>query len=83
MSAAASLGSMAQQIFISLGVIFAALILQFGQTLDHSTALTAHEISPAFAISGIMCLIAVVLLLPLKPHAGAEVSGHVAIESDA
>jgi hypothetical protein len=67
---------MAQQLTNSLGVIIAAQILRVILALHGGTILTLRDISPAFAITGSICLIAVVFLWPLERHAGAEVSGH-------
>jgi MFS family permease len=75
-SGASSLASMAQQLFNSLGVIVAAQILRVTLALHGGTVLTLRDISPAFAITGSVCLIAVFFLWPLERHAGAEVSGH-------
>jgi EmrB/QacA subfamily drug resistance transporter len=75
-SGASSLASMAQQLTNSLGVIIAAQILRVILALHGGTILTLRDISPAFAITGSICLIAVVFLWPLERHAGAEVSGH-------
>jgi len=75
-SGASSLATMAQQLFNSLGVIVAAQILSVLLALHGGTVLTVRDISPAFAIAGAVCLIAVFFLWPLERHAGAEVSGH-------
>jgi EmrB/QacA subfamily drug resistance transporter len=83
MSGASSLGSMLQQLFNGLGVIVAAQILHITLALHGETTLTAHDISPAFLIAGIVALISVFFLLPLEHHAGAEVSGHVPVRMPA
>jgi len=82
-SGASSLASMAQQLFNSLGVIVAAQILRVILALHGGTTLTARDISPAFAITGSVCLLAVFFLWSLERHAGAEVSGHRLAESSA
>lgn len=75
MSGANTLASMAQQLFISLGVGIAALVLHASLSLHHATALAARDFVPAFLIVGIMSLVAVACYVPLGHHAGAEVSG--------
>ena len=57
-------------------MIVAAQILRVLLALHGGTVLTVRDISPAFAITGSICLIAVFFLWPLERHAGAEVSGH-------
>jgi EmrB/QacA subfamily drug resistance transporter len=75
MSNASSLASMGQQLSISLGVAIAALALRVGMTLHHSKTLTAHDIVPAFLLTGGLGLIGSLVFLPLPHHAGAELSG--------
>ncbi len=75
MSNASSLSSMAQQLFMSLGVALAALLLHLSVGLHHGAALSAHDFSPAFVVTGVLALLSSLLFLPLEHHAGEEVSG--------
>jgi hypothetical protein len=75
MSGANTLASMAQQLFISLGVGIAALVLHVSLRLHHATALAARDFVPAFLIVGMLALLSVACYVPLGSHAGAEVSG--------
>jgi EmrB/QacA subfamily drug resistance transporter len=82
-SNASSLASMAQQLFMTFGVAGAALVLQVSLRLHGETALSAHDITPAFVINGLLSFVSALLFLMLTPHAGAELSGRgpVAIPS--
>lgn len=75
MSGASSLASMGQQLTISLGVAIAALALRIGMTMHHSTVLTAHDITPAFVLTGGLGLIGALSFVSLPRHAGAELAG--------
>jgi EmrB/QacA subfamily drug resistance transporter len=75
MSNASSLASMGQQLSISLGVAIAALALRVGMAMHHSRALTAHDIVPAFLLTGCLGLLGSLVFVPLSHHAGAELSG--------
>jgi EmrB/QacA subfamily drug resistance transporter len=76
MSAASTLSSMAQQLFLSLGVSVAALTLHLSLTIRHSRVLEAQDFSIAFIIVGTIALSSVLFFISLEHHAGAEVSGH-------
>jgi EmrB/QacA subfamily drug resistance transporter len=76
MSGASTLSSMAQQLFLSLGVTVAALVLHIALALRHSTTLIAGDFSAAFIVIGLISLASVIFFVPLEHHAGAEVSGH-------
>ncbi len=76
MSAASTLSSMAQQVFLSLGVSIAALSLHISLGMRHSKVLEAQDFSIAFVIVGIIALSSVFFFISLAHHAGAEVSGH-------
>ncbi len=76
MSAASTLSSMAQQVFLSLGVSIAALSLHISLSMRHSKVLEAQDFSIAFVIVGIIALSSVFFFFSLEHHAGAEVSGH-------
>lgn len=76
MSGASTLSSMAQQLFLSLGVSVAALTLHISLTLRGATTLAANDFAAAFIVIGLLSLISILFFLPLEHHAGAEVSGH-------
>jgi EmrB/QacA subfamily drug resistance transporter len=76
MSGASTLSSMAQQLFLSLGVTVAALVLHISLSLRASTVLNANDFAAAFIVIGILALAATLFFVPLEYHAGAEVSGH-------
>ena len=76
MSGASTLSSMAQQLFFSLGVTIAALVLHMSLTLRGSSTLSATDFGAAFVVIGIISLASTLFFLPLEYHAGAEVSGH-------
>jgi hypothetical protein len=75
LSNSSSFASMAQQLFMSLGVGLAALILHMCLTLRGSTVLQTRDFSTAFVILGGMSLLSSLLFLRLEHRAGAEVSG--------
>ena len=66
---------MGQQLTISLGVAIAALALRIGMTMHHSTVLSAHDITPAFILTGGLGLIGALSFISLPHHAGAELAG--------
>jgi hypothetical protein len=76
MSGASTLSSMAQQLFFSLGVTIAALVLHMSLTLRGNSTLNATDFGAAFVVVGIISLASTLFFLPLEYHAGAEVSGH-------
>jgi EmrB/QacA subfamily drug resistance transporter len=76
MSGASTLSSMAQQLFLSLGVSIAAAVLHISLTLRDGTALSATDFSIAFVVIGLLALASILFFFPLEYHAGAEVSGH-------
>ena len=76
MSNASCLSSMTQQLTVSVGVALGALVLRVCMAMHGVTTLSAHEITPAFLIMGVLTLFATLFFLPLPPHAGAELSGH-------
>jgi EmrB/QacA subfamily drug resistance transporter len=75
MSRASSLASMFQQLAQSLGIGIAALLIHFTLAWRHSPALSAADITPAFAIVAALSLVALFFFIRLPPDAGAEVSG--------
>jgi hypothetical protein len=67
---------MAQQLFLSLGVTVAALVLHISLSLRSSTTLDANDFAAAFIVIGVLSLASTLFFIPLEHHAGAEVSGH-------
>ena len=78
MGRATSLASTAQQVSLSLGVGFAALVMHINLVLRGGTTLTAQDVSPAFLVVGLVSLASLPWFLRLDRHAGAEVSGRLA-----
>ena len=76
MSRATSLASMAQQLSVSFGVGIAALMLHVTLVMRGEHALTAGDFPLTFIAVGIMSLGSVLFFIPLRPEAGAEISGH-------
>jgi len=76
MSGASTLSSMAQQLFLSLGVTVAALVLHISLAMRASTMLNANDFAAAFVVIGLLALVSTLFFVPLEYHAGAEVSGH-------
>jgi EmrB/QacA subfamily drug resistance transporter len=74
MSGASTLSSMAQQLFLSLGVALGAMLLHLSLTA-HGGHLTTSDFTPAFVVMGVLALLSSLLFLPLEYHAGDEVSG--------
>jgi MFS family permease len=74
MSGASTLSSMAQQLFLSLGVALGAMLLHLSLTA-HGGHLTTSDFTPAFVVMGVLALLSSLLFIPLEYHAGAEVSG--------
>ncbi len=75
MSNASSLASMAQQLFLSLGVASAALLLHLSLGGRNVATLSARDFTWPFVITGVLALIATAMYIPLEHHAGEEVSG--------
>ncbi len=75
MSGASSLSSMAQQLFLSLGVATAALLLHLSLGARGATTLTVHDFTLPFVVTGVLALLSSLMFLPLRYDAGAEVSG--------
>lgn len=76
MSGATTLSSMAQQLFLSLGVTAAALVLHISLAMRGSSTLNANDFAAAFIVIGGLALVSTLFFVPLEHHAGAEVSGH-------
>ena len=75
MSNASSLASMAQQLFLSLGVAIAALMLHLSLGGRPATSLTSHDFMVPFLTVGILGILSSLLFVTLDPYAGEEVSG--------
>jgi len=75
MSGASSLASMAQQLFLSLGVALAALLLHFSLWMHGASRLTTEDFSLPFVITGGLAMLSSFLFLSMEHHAGAELSG--------
>ncbi len=75
MSGASSLSSMAQQLFLSLGVTLAAFLLHLSLGHRSVAALTAWDFTPSFIITGVLALLSALMFIRLAPDAGVEVSG--------
>ncbi len=75
MSSANSLSSMAQQLFLSLGVTIGAMLLHISLGGRSAAQLSVHDFTPAFMIMGVLALLSSLLFIPLEHHAGDEVSG--------
>ena len=75
MSNASSLASMAQQLFLSLGVATAALLLHVSLHGRSVATLTSRDFTLPFVITGLLAVGSSMIYLWLDPHAGHEVSG--------
>jgi hypothetical protein len=75
MSNASSLASMAQQLFLSLGVAIAALMLHLSLAGRPATSLTSHDFTVPFVVVGVLGILSSLLFVSLHPDAGEEVSG--------
>ena len=75
---ATSFASTAQQVSLSLGVGFAALLLHASLLVRGGTTLQTQDVTPAFLVVGLVSLLSLPWFLRLDRHAGAEVSGRMA-----
>ncbi|MGB0060774.1 MFS transporter [Candidatus Binatus sp.] len=75
MSGASTLASMAQQLFLSLGVALGAMLLHISLGAHGGGQLTTHDFTSAFIVMGVLALLSSLFFIPLEYHAGAEVSG--------
>jgi len=75
MSNASSLASMAQQLFLSLGVAIAALLLHLSLGGRPVSSLASHDFTLPFVVVGVLAMLSSLLFLPLDHDAGEEVSG--------
>jgi hypothetical protein len=76
LSRANTLATMAQQIFLTLGVGLAALILHFSQAARGASAIAAVDVIPAYLVIGALSLLSSIYFIRLAPNVGAEMSGH-------
>ncbi len=77
MSRATGLVSVGQQLSLSVGVGFGALILHTVVSLRSGTEAVAADFTPAFALIGLVSGCAALVFWRLPPDAGAEVSGRM------
>jgi hypothetical protein len=77
MAAATSFSSVAQQLSLSLGVAFAAFILELAQYMRGEATLTVQDFSVAFLAIAAVGALSVFWFVRLSHDAGAEVSGRV------
>ncbi len=75
MSNASSLASMGQQLFLSLGVAIAALLLHLSLGGRPSSALTSHDFTVPFVVVGVLGVLSSMFFLSMAHDAGEEVSG--------
>lgn len=78
LSRANGLATMAQQLFLTLGVGIAAVVLHASQSLRGDSAMTAVDVIPAYLLIGILSLASIPYFVRLAPNVGAEMSGHQA-----
>ena len=76
MSKATSFAAAAQQLSLSLGVAFAALVLEASQAVRGAQDLVTSDFAAGFVAVGLVSALPCLLFLRLAPDAGAEVSGH-------
>ena len=75
MSRATTLSSVGQQLSLTFGVGFGALILHLTLALGGRDSLGAETFWPAFLGIAAVSLVSLVFVVPLRRDAGAEVSG--------
>jgi len=76
MSQAASISSMIQRLAQSLGIAFAAYVLQATSALQGHATIAASDFPPAFFVISLVSLIAPFVHRGLAKDAGVDVSGH-------
>jgi acyl-coenzyme A thioesterase PaaI-like protein len=76
MSRATGFASMAQQLWMTLGVGVSALLLRLVNVLHGGAALQAADFAPVFVLNGCIATAALVVFVQLAPDAGAEMSAH-------
>ena len=82
MSRASGLASLAQQVWMSLGVGIAALILHLTTAFREHAELTQADVAVAFIFNGFLALVALGFFVTLPANAGAEVSSHPGARSE-
>ncbi|MGE0153577.1 MAG: MFS transporter [Reyranellaceae bacterium] len=82
MSKATSFASMMQQLSLSIGVGIGALLLHVTLSLRGAEQIGAGDFLPAFLTIGTLCVVSLAFFLPLARDAGAEVSGHRAVQAE-
>ncbi len=75
-SAASVLSSLAQQLWMGMGVAVGALMLNFSRLVRHAPSLGTSDFHLAFGLAGLLGALALVSYGRLAPDAGAEISGH-------
>ncbi|MGO4386039.1 DHA2 family efflux MFS transporter permease subunit [Microvirga sp. 2YAF29] len=80
MSYATSLSSAAQQVALSIGVAFGAYVVEAAAHWQGRTAIAAEDFGPAFWAVATVSALAGFIFMGLHPTAGAEMSGHRAVE---
>lgn len=76
-SSSSTLSSMLLQISMVLGVAMAAFILNASEMIRGTRTMGMTDFRAAFAVVGIISLLASWMYLMLSPDAGSEVSGHM------
>jgi hypothetical protein len=77
MSRATTLSSVAQQLSLSFGVGFGALVLHLTLAANGREHLTASDFGPAYFFVAGVGLMSLFFFVPLKPDAGDAVSGRL------
>jgi EmrB/QacA subfamily drug resistance transporter len=80
MSYATSLSSVAQQLALSMGVALGAFALETASALHGSPTITARDFAPAFWTVAVISGLSAHMFVRLHPDAGAEMSGHKALD---
>ena len=75
MSRATSFASMAQQLWMTLGVGASALLLRLVNLLHGGGALATADFAPVFFLDGCLAAAALLVFVHMAPDAGAELSG--------
>ncbi len=83
MSRATAMVAVAQQLFLSAGVAFAAFVLELSRAWRGDINLHPDDFAIAFLVIAILMAVASLLHWRLAPEAGANVSGHQAAEARA
>lgn len=76
MSRATSFAAVAQQLALSIGVAFAALVLEASQAVRGTDDLVTADFAAGFLAISALSVTSALLFARLKGDAGAEVSGH-------